>query len=325
MFTIKDMAKNIKPEDMFNPDPNLESDTERFIADTDTMAHHVFNPHPLSDTLMGLKDVNMEGFIKDTASAMKRLYIRFKEMLAKMMDVARKVWLRTIIFFSKSDDKLKSYKDKADKMIMIESKEKEELKDLLGDYAFNYKLRFIINDSINTEDLYTDKDYDRIRDIIKYVKKPKQKTVDYLIDKAHASYIGVKKDSIYMTVISKENNSDKYAALYKETIDWSYYNSAKKELYKDISDGDITEGIKGLFSNTNDWNTLKDMLSKASKQIDGYKSRMESLVSSGDDDTKRLNLRYHVYVTEVKYIYYTVKQQIRQTKLALNVGELLFD
>jgi len=325
MFNIKEMVKDYKGQEYFEPNYNLEDDAEKYMSDTEDIAKHCFDRSTLGDIYMSLKDVNMEGFVKNTADIIKSLWIRFKEMLSKILNVVKKAWLRTVIFFAKKDKELTRYKERAGKAIMIESTNKNALKDLLQNYGFNYKLGFITNADVDSSALHTDKDYDRIRDIIKYVKKPKSKTVDYLMGKSNASFIAIDKDAVYLTSISKESNNEKYASMYKEIVDHKYYDEAKKKMYKDIDDGDITEGVKSLFANIEPFDIIKTKLNKASSMLEGYAHRIEALMNENTSDTKRVQLRYETYNTEVKYIYYTIKYMIRQTKLGLNMGELLFD
>ena len=315
IFNIK-----LEEQDFSSLDWNLESTVDNFIDEYDKVTDAAISDEEYMRAYAKLKDVNLEGVV----GFAKRLWIRFKQLIAMITNLSKKVWLRFVIMLSRSDGKLTEYKRKAEKAIMIPSKDKEDLKDVLEKYCVLYEIGFPINKNIDVKELYTDKHYDTVRDIIRYIKTPNDKTVDFLTDKSHLNYIAIDDDLMYLTAISKSHNSNKYAKTYKESIDIDFYNKCKKEMYQDIDTGDVTN-LKELFKNVTDYSTLKEMIYSGSKMMDGYNNRASKLSDGSTDDTKRLKYKYEIYTAEANYIYYTIKHNISMVKTALKAGAILFD
>jgi len=266
-------------------------------------------------------DIDVEGFV----DGMKELWVRLKKILKHISNMSKRLWLRALIFVASSDEDLKKYRDKISNKLILEMKNKGEIKDIMKKYVLESSYDFISNHNTDTKTLFT-KDDPRCKEIIKEIKNPDQKIIDYLTGKSNIEFIRFYKDTVTFIVKKKEGiDKDQYIKSITETINQTTFNKLENDMLDKIENNRFLKEIETLFNTVYTYDKLKDLIDDGFTNIKEYEDTANKLKIDDDSSLSKMKKEYDTLKVFSRFTYSTIRAEITKTKLAIQLGKLMFD
>jgi len=307
---------------------DIDIESEFKILDKAEVAYEKRDNIIFSDYLKGI-GIDVEGvvdFIKD-------MIVRLKKLLSKMGTQAKRIWLRALIFFGENDKLLSGHKSKISGLLVLDIKNKGEVKDELKSFVLEQAYGFmsskeVTGSSTSLEAVFYNGEHDRYTptDLIKIIPSPDQKLTDYLVGKSDIGFVRFQKDNISFIVRSKVSEQDDgYIKLVKSPVTRTVYNKLETDMLYNIDNNRMLEPLRALFKSVLSYDDLKDTISTSFKKLSDYEDMARKIESDADTSSKKLRLEYDTLKAHSLATYAGMRAEIRKTKLAIRLGRILFE
>lgn len=264
--------------------------------------------------------IDVEGFV----DGIKELWARLKKLLKHTGNMAKKLWLRTLVFFASNDEKLSDYRSKVKNKLLLDMKNKGEIKDIMKRYILEASYGFKSNGK-TAEELFKHDD-NTLKDIIKEIKNPDQKIVDYLTGKSDIEFIRFDKDTVMFVVKSKENvQKDQYIKVVKSVFQQSTFNRLESKVIEDIEQNRFLVPMGELYESALGFEEIKKRIYDGFKSLKSYEDTANKLKIDDDSSLLKARKEFDTLKSLSRYTYASIRAEITKTKLAIRLGKLMFD